>query len=69
MKLEQCTKWELQRLVRSLSDQEEVKKKLNEVERDREQVKLHIQRTRNYKPIATIYDARDFKGGKECQVT
>lgn len=62
-------KWKFQRLVRSLSDQEEVKKKLNELERDRERVKLYIQRTRNYKPIATIYDARDFKGDKECQGT
>ena len=62
MKLEQCTEWELQKLVRSLSDQEEVNRKLNEVEHDRERVKLYIQRIRNYKPVATIYDAQDFKG-------
>ena len=59
MKLEQCTKWELLKLVRSLPDQEEVKKKLSEAECDWE---LYVQRTQNCKPIATIYDARDFKG-------
>ena len=62
MKLEQCTKWELLKLISSLQDQKEIMKKLNEVEHDRERVKLYIQRIRNYKPVATIYDVQDFKG-------
>ncbi len=62
MKLEQCTKWKLMKLIGSLPDQETVKRRLDEIERDRERAKLYVQRTRNYKPVATIYDARDFKG-------
>lgn len=43
--------------------------KPDNIEYNREQVKSYIQRTRNYKPVSAIYDARDFKGGKECQNT
>lgn len=50
------------KLIGSLPDQETVKRRLDEIERDRERAKLYVQRTRNYKPVATIYDARDFKG-------
>lgn len=41
---------------------ENVKRKLDDIEYNREQVKSYIQRTRNCKPVSTIYDVRDFKG-------
>ena len=62
MKLEQCTKWELMKLIGSLQDQEEVKRKLNETEHAREYVKRYLKNLKNHKLDAAIYDAQDFKG-------
>ena len=61
MKLEQCTKWELMKLIGSLPNQEEVKRKLSEVERAREYVKSYLKNLKNHKLDAGIYDVRDFK--------
>ena len=59
MELGQCTKWELLKLVGSLSNQKNVKEKLKQIERDREYSERYLEDLKCNNPNTVIYDMRD----------